>query len=593
MWPERPAWRLRPARAAYAPMVSLAWKAQVWARHAHRLSRAPRTSAAAGGQTAPSSAPVLLPGARLRSQGAEYEVGDRIGASTFTGVVTDTSAEQPSVAVGNEVVLKATSLRMLGWRALDTWEASVGALTSLSHPSLPALVDSFQEDSAEDCLYILVRRLAPGRPLTALLLEERWRPDEAAVTSICDSLLSALVHAHGLRPPVALGGVSPARVLLLRGDAPTVSLVGYGDALSEQAAALGYAPPEASSRGVCTPAGDLYAVGATALFLLSGMHPGALPLRGVTPDWSKVTVTSPALRALLSRLLQAEPEARGDAAGALALLRGTVTQRARSTRDAAAAPAGALSPYVTPSAPSTLTRTSFNGSPRVFVNATPLELSIIELKKREQWGELITSKIRMQRDAESSIEFVIPPLALSSDEAMRSAFGRGAFTIAWLVLVGQWTAAAVAARASAMSTLFSTPFWAAGGKMVADLGAQLSNRTTVRITPTRWSIVTTALGRKGAVREVGGPTSQAAGFRPRPRTAEETSAGEVGQAIELLVRRDDGAPGYASQLVVDRGLRPVEVAWICRELNQYLADVGATCGYEPIERRVGGDEVFH
>jgi hypothetical protein len=554
-------------------MLSLSWKAHVWARHVHRPRRELRASAAAGGQSAPSSAPVLAPGARLRSQSGEYEVGDRLGASTFAGFVTEwTAAQQPSVAVGESVVLKATSLRTLGWRALDTWEASVAALTSLSHPALPALVDAFQEDEAEDVVYVTVRRKAPGRPLTSLLAD-RWRPDEATVTSICDALLSALVHSHGLRPPVSLGGISPARVLLHRGDSTSVSLVGYGEAVSEQASALGYAPPESAPRGG-TPAGDLYAVGATALFLLSGMHPGALPLRGVTPDWSQVTVTSPPLRALLSRLLQAEPEARGDALGALALLRGTIDQQA----DAAALPAGALSPYIPPSGPHAVTQRSFSGS---------------SLEAADQWGELVTSKIKMTRDGGDFIEFVIPPLALSSNEAMRSAFGRGAFTVAWLVLVGQWTAAAVAARASMMATVFSTPFWAAGGKMVADLGAQLSNRTTVRITPTRWSIVTTALGRKEPVGEVGGRTAQLAGFRPRPRSEEEAGEALAGPAIELLVRRGDGAPGLKSQLVVDQGLRPVEVAWICRELNQYLADVGAACGYDPIERRVGGEERYH
>ena len=558
-------------------MVSLTWKAHAWARHAHRPRRELRASAAAGGQSAQSSAPVLVHGTRLRSQSAEYEVGDRLGASTFTGVVTEWTAQQPSVAVGDRVVLKATSLRALGWRALDTWEASVAALTSLSHPALPALVDSFQEDCAEDVLYVTVGRTAPGRPLTALVLDDRWRPDETTVTSICDALLSALAHSHGLRPPVAFGGISPARVLFVRGGS-TVSLVGYGEAVSEQASALGYAPPEAAPRGG-TPAGDLYAVGATALFLLSGMHPGALPLRPtLAPDWSQVTVTSRALRALLSRLLQAEPEARGDALGALALLRGTADQGARYAPDAAAAPAGALSLHIAPSGPHALTQRSFSGS---------------SLEAGEQWGELLTSKIKMTRDGTDSIEFVIPPLALSSNEAMRSAFGRGAFTVAWLVLVGQWTAAAVAARASMMSTLFSTPFWAAGGKMVADLGAQLSNRTTVRVTPTRWSIVTTVLGRKEPVRKVGGRTAQLAGFRPRPRSEEEAGEAQVGPAIELLVRRDDGAPGYKSQLLVEQGLRPVEVAWICRELNQYLADVGAMCGYDPIERRVGGDERYH
>jgi hypothetical protein len=79
-----------------------------------------------------------LSGARIRSPDAEYAIGVALGLSTFTATVVDET-----------VVVKATSLRSGGWRALDTWEATRGVLKALSHPSLPPLLDAAASADAE------------------------------------------------------------------------------------------------------------------------------------------------------------------------------------------------------------------------------------------------------------------------------------------------------------------------------------------------------------------------------------------------------------------------------------------------------------
>jgi hypothetical protein len=343
-------------------------------------------------------------------------------------------------------------------------------------------------------------------------------------------------------------------------------------------------------------------VGCTALFLLSGKHPCELSLRdgSGTPDWRGVTVTSPALRAVLDTLLRPEPERRGDAPAALAMLRGRGVAR---TAPAALVRSGA--PFEAWSAPLAAGPTergyrprtahgislsrSFDGKRRHH-NASRESRQQLEEEKAARMGDVISSRITFTRDHWYSLEFVIPPLALSSEQAIKRTVTAGTFAAAWLALIGQASFASAATKAPLLRTVFTAPFWMAGGRMVTDLGAKLGTSTKIRIDAGRWYITRTTLGFKP--RRLTGLTSKLAGARAARAAPEAPLDADTGPAIVLLSRRGEGEEGYDVVPVVEAGLRPAEVRWICGEINQYLADLGEPKDYLPIEWDVGGEPAY-
>lgn len=97
---------------------------------------------------------------------------------------------------GSIVALKAMSFRsMTDWKQLELFEREASILQSLSHPGIPAHIDSFQVDTDNDRAYVLVqvgiksdqdRHCYPQRVT-------------AAVDCIfCDWLRSRPTHCYGI-----------------------------------------------------------------------------------------------------------------------------------------------------------------------------------------------------------------------------------------------------------------------------------------------------------------------------------------------------------------------------------------------------------
>lgn len=103
---------------------------------------------------------------------------------------------------GTVVALKAMSFRaMTDWKQLELFEREASILRSLSHPCIPAHIDSFEVDTDDDRAYVLVQELAQGETLEQLV-GRGWRVDEAEVQRIATELLGVLEYLGGRRPPV-------------------------------------------------------------------------------------------------------------------------------------------------------------------------------------------------------------------------------------------------------------------------------------------------------------------------------------------------------------------------------------------------------
>ena len=223
---------------------------------------------------------------------------------------------------GARVALKELRLsRVDDWKVLELFEREARVLANITHPSVPAYIDHFKIESEDGPAFYLVQQLANGRSL-AQRVAEGWRADEATVKRIAEKLLDVLEVLHARRPPVFHRDIKPQNVLL--DDAGKVWLVDFGSVRdvyrttaggSTVAGTFGYMAPE-QLRGVARPESDLYGLGATLLFLLSGQSPADMPQVKLRIDFRRRVSLSRPMSDWLAKMLEPAPEDRFQSATA-------------------------------------------------------------------------------------------------------------------------------------------------------------------------------------------------------------------------------------------------------------------------------------
>ena len=133
-------------------------------------------------------------------------------------------------------------------------------------------------------------------------------------------LLDVARYCGSLRPPVIHRDVKPANVVM--DDDGRVCLVDFGGAAavidslddsfgSTVVGTYGFMPPETVMSGAAaTTASDLYGIGATILFLLSGRPPSGFKTERLRINFDDVFIEDRRLRLVVARLLEPSPEDR-------------------------------------------------------------------------------------------------------------------------------------------------------------------------------------------------------------------------------------------------------------------------------------------
>jgi hypothetical protein len=215
---------------------------------------------------------------------------------------------------GGQVALKELALKGLGdWKVLELFEREAKVLASLEHPVVPRYVAYLQADTSRGKCFCLVQEIAPGRSL-AQWIADGWRPDEAEVKRIADQVLIVPGHLHGSNPPVVHRDLKPQN--LIRDEDGTIRLVDFRavqDAYrhtvtggSTVVGTYGYIAPE-QFRGQASPASDLYALGATLLFLLTRRTTSDFAQKKMRLQFREHVSASPGFVRWLERML--EPDA--------------------------------------------------------------------------------------------------------------------------------------------------------------------------------------------------------------------------------------------------------------------------------------------
>ncbi len=161
-------------------------------------------------------------------------------------------------------------------KALNLFEREAKALKQLSHPSLPQVLDFF---TIEQQPY-LVMELVHGRSLFQQVTKWGAISQKQAIGWMLE-LCEVLAYLHQSSPPVLHQDIRPHN--LIRRSTPTafheISLIDFGSVrglgleAKNRTSTIGYSAPE-QYEGKTSPASDLYSLGTTLAFLLSGQDPG-------------------------------------------------------------------------------------------------------------------------------------------------------------------------------------------------------------------------------------------------------------------------------------------------------------------------------
>lgn len=231
-------------------------------------------------------------------------LGDGAQGSTYEAV---DKREGRLVAVKRYVVREAKE-----WKSVELAEREAKVLAQLSHPRLPAYIEHFEEDGA---LYLVMERI-PGVSIDQYLARGAVF-DAADVRRFLEDASEALAYLHGRTPPVIHRDIKPKNVV--RRPDGSFALVDFGAVThrlkphggSTVVGTFGYMAPE-QFQGRASPATDVYAVGATALYMLTHMEPEDLPHKGLGVDVGAALGprASPELVAVLSKMLEPDPDKR-------------------------------------------------------------------------------------------------------------------------------------------------------------------------------------------------------------------------------------------------------------------------------------------
>ncbi|MEM9220392.1 MAG: serine/threonine-protein kinase [Cyanobacteria bacterium P01_F01_bin.150] len=195
-----------------------------------------------------------------------------------------TTYHAKDIKTNQKVAIKVISLSQISdWKTIDLFEREGRVLKQLSHSAIPAYIDSFQVDGKRDRLFCLVQEFAPGKSL-AQWVKEGWKPDEKEVVAIATQLLDILIYLQQFTPPILHRDLKPQNIL--RDNQGQIYLVDFGAVQdtyrqtvtggSTVVGTFGYMAPE-QYRGQATLGTDLYGLGTTLLFLLTGKDPIDLP----------------------------------------------------------------------------------------------------------------------------------------------------------------------------------------------------------------------------------------------------------------------------------------------------------------------------
>lgn len=254
----------------------------------------------------------LQPGITLQDR---YLILGSIGSGGMSSVYKGRDLHFPNVTklVAVKEMINLASDPTMHEMIIKNFERESDMLATLVHPAIPRIYDYFSHESSS----YLVMEFIEGQDLEAILRESEGFLDEEQVISWAVELCDVLSYIHNHKPqPVVFRDMKPSNVMI--DQLGHIRLIDFGIARNFQPGEKGtmigtegYSPPE-QYRGEASPAGDIYALGATLHHLLTSRDPRAeppfsfaeRPIREINPE------VSPQLEEAVRVALAYEPDER-------------------------------------------------------------------------------------------------------------------------------------------------------------------------------------------------------------------------------------------------------------------------------------------
>jgi serine/threonine protein kinase len=407
------------------------------------------------------------------------------------------------------------------WDDLKLFEREAETLKSLYHLKIPRYLDYFEVNSPTIKGFALVQSYIPAQTLEQYLKAGRSFT-EAEVKQIAKKLLEILIYLHGLHPPVIHRDIKPSNILLgdrTGNNVGQVYLVDFGSVQTVAAreggtrtvvGTYGYMPPEQFGDRT-TSASDLYSLGATLIYLTTGLHPADLPQKDFRISFEHVANLSPAFTDWLRWMT--EPSLEKRLSSATVALTALDDSQPRMTTLALVKPGG--------------------------------------------------SKIQLTKDRDS-LEIIIPPAGFQSSMVFT-----GLFAIAWNSFIFFWTTAVLAAPfpVNIIFGLFSLPFWGAGFHLASLLLFPLFKSTGLRLTKQQITFTTKIFGFKFYQRP-----SLTQDITKLVYTSKHFTKDFEGNRFQVPAQLDIWAGIQKYEISVSGGIvkSEVELEWLAHELSDWL-----------------------
>jgi len=192
------------------------------------------------------------------------------------------------------------------WQDLKLFEREAETLKALDHPAIPRYLDYLEIDQRDSKSFALVQTYVEGKTLEEQLRSGRTF-SENELKELVKSLLEILNYLHEQNPPVIHRDIKPSNILLHSRSGHSVGqvyLVDFGSVQNQAAkfggtitvvGTYGYMAPEQFG-GRSVPASDLYGLGATLIYLVTGLHPTELSQQDLKIQFAdRVTQLNPHL----------------------------------------------------------------------------------------------------------------------------------------------------------------------------------------------------------------------------------------------------------------------------------------------------------
>jgi eukaryotic-like serine/threonine-protein kinase len=254
----------------------------------------------------------LQPGATLQNR---YLIQGVLGVGGMGSVYRARDLRFPNVTklVAVKEILNLAPDPSVREMIVKTFEREANILATLNHPSIPQIFDYFTQGDRS----FLVQEFIDGKDLEAHLIDTPGLLSGETVIEWAVQLCDVLSHLHNHKPdPIVFRDMKPSNIMLDQHN--RIRLIDFGIARGFTAGQKGtmigtegYSPPE-QYRGEASPAGDIYALGATLHHLLTKQDPrleppfsfGERPIRKVNS-----TVTTE-LEAIVNTALNYNPAER-------------------------------------------------------------------------------------------------------------------------------------------------------------------------------------------------------------------------------------------------------------------------------------------